>query len=65
MLKIAENAARRNMDKLNQAEAQAKEAPQDRESDRGSDRDSDWIAEVSHELRLPIANIRLLVETLL
>lgn len=29
-------------------------------------RDSaDWIAEVSHELRLPIANIRLLVETLL
>jgi len=25
----------------------------------------DWIAEVSHELRLPIANIRLLVETLL
>lgn len=26
---------------------------------------SDWIAEVSHELRLPIANIRLLIETLL
>jgi two-component system phosphate regulon sensor histidine kinase PhoR len=26
---------------------------------------STWIAEVSHELRLPIANIRLLVETLL
>ncbi len=26
---------------------------------------ADWIAEVSHELRLPIANIRLLVETLL
>lgn len=26
---------------------------------------SDWIAEVSHELRLPIANIKLLVETLL
>jgi two-component system, OmpR family, phosphate regulon sensor histidine kinase PhoR len=26
---------------------------------------SNWIAEVSHELRLPIANIRLLVETLL
>ena len=25
----------------------------------------EWIAEVSHELRLPIANIRLLVETLL
>jgi two-component system phosphate regulon sensor histidine kinase PhoR len=25
----------------------------------------DWTAEVSHELRLPIANIRLLVETLL
>lgn len=29
------------------------------------DRDVDWIAEVSHELRLPIANIKLLVETLL
>lgn len=28
-------------------------------------RDSNWIAEVSHELRLPIANIKLLVETLL
>lgn len=28
-------------------------------------RDSDWIAEVSHELRLPIANIKLLVETVL
>ena len=26
---------------------------------------SDWIAEVSHELRLPIANIKLLVETIL
>lgn len=26
---------------------------------------ADWIAEVSHELRLPIANIRLLIETLL
>lgn len=26
---------------------------------------NDWIAEVSHELRLPIANIKLLVETLL
>jgi two-component system phosphate regulon sensor histidine kinase PhoR len=26
---------------------------------------TDWIAEVSHELRLPIANIRLLIETLL
>lgn len=26
---------------------------------------ANWIAEVSHELRLPIANIRLLVETLL
>lgn len=24
-----------------------------------------WIAEVSHELRLPLANIKLLVETLL
>lgn len=30
-----------------------------------SSKDSNWIAEVSHELRLPIANIRLLVETLL
>ncbi len=30
-----------------------------------SSKDSSWIAEVSHELRLPIANIRLLVETLL
>lgn len=28
-------------------------------------KDSAWIAEVSHELRLPIANIKLLVETLL
>lgn len=28
-------------------------------------KDSEWIAEVSHELRLPIANIKLLVETLL
>jgi two-component system phosphate regulon sensor histidine kinase PhoR len=27
--------------------------------------DADWIAEVSHELRLPIANIKLLIETLL
>ncbi len=27
--------------------------------------DRSWIAEVSHELRLPIANIKLLVETLL
>src|ERR1700679_1239220 len=26
---------------------------------------NDWIAEVSHELRLPIANLQLLVETLL
>ena len=34
--------------------------------DEGNNRDSaDWIAEVSHELRLPIANLRLLVETLL
>lgn len=30
-----------------------------------SPKDSEWIAEVSHELRLPIANIKLLVETLL
>lgn len=30
-----------------------------------SSKDSSWIAEVSHELRLPIANIKLLVETLL
>jgi len=35
------------------------------ESPRDTSRDSDWIAEVSHELRLPIANIKLLVETLL
>jgi two-component system, OmpR family, phosphate regulon sensor histidine kinase PhoR len=28
-------------------------------------RDADWIAEASHELRLPIANLKLLVETLL
>jgi two-component system phosphate regulon sensor histidine kinase PhoR len=28
-------------------------------------RDADWIAEVSHELRLPIANLKLLIETLL
>ena len=28
-------------------------------------RDASWIAEVSHELRLPIANLKLLVETLL
>ena len=27
--------------------------------------DADWIAETSHELRLPLANIRLLIETLL
>ncbi len=27
--------------------------------------DDDWIAEASHELRLPVANIKLLVETLL
>ena len=31
----------------------------------GSEDNQNWIAEVSHELRLPIANIRLLVETLL
>lgn len=30
-----------------------------------SKRDADWIAEVSHELRLPIANLKLLIETLL
>jgi two-component system phosphate regulon sensor histidine kinase PhoR len=35
------------------------------DSPRDAGRDSDWIAEVSHELRLPIANIKLLVETLL
>ncbi|MBZ0186288.1 MAG: cell wall metabolism sensor histidine kinase WalK, partial [Candidatus Obscuribacterales bacterium] len=28
-------------------------------------RERNWIAEVSHELRLPIANIKLLVDTLL
>ncbi len=36
--------------------------PAGKESGRDS---ADWIAEVSHELRLPIANIKLLVETLL
>lgn len=30
-----------------------------------NERGFDWIAEVSHELRLPLANIKLLVETLL
>ena len=35
------------------------------DTQREAVRDSDWIAEVSHELRLPIANIKLLVETLL
>lgn len=33
--------------------------------DNQSTLDKGWIAEVSHELRLPIANIKLLVETLL
>src|SRR5262245_27789431 len=32
--------------------------------DSGKDK-STWIAEVSHELRLPIANLQLLIETLL
>jgi len=36
-----------------------------RQSEEASKDASNWIAEVSHELRLPIANIRLLVETLL
>jgi two-component system, OmpR family, phosphate regulon sensor histidine kinase PhoR len=41
-------------------------APVSPASTRDGGRDpADWIAEVSHELRLPIANIKLLVETLL
>lgn len=39
--------------------------PQNSAADEPSKDPSNWIAEVSHELRLPIANIRLLVETLL
>ncbi len=39
-----------------------KEASERKTSDKTS---VDWIAEASHELRLPIANIKLLVETLL
>jgi two-component system phosphate regulon sensor histidine kinase PhoR len=35
------------------------------EKDSAQMSSADWIAEVSHELRLPIANIRLLIETLL
>lgn len=40
---------------------------QDREvrNGRSSETDRTWIAEASHELRLPLANIKLLVETLL
>lgn len=37
----------------------------DDEKKSGPARDNTWIAEVSHELRLPLANIKLLVETLL
>jgi two-component system phosphate regulon sensor histidine kinase PhoR len=46
------------MNVSNQAE-QSKGSPEP-----GKD-SSTWIAEVSHELRLPIANLRLLIETLL
>lgn len=35
------------------------------DDERKSGPTRDWIAEVSHELRLPLANIKLLVETLL
>ena len=35
-----------------------------RPSEHDTEKDN-WIAEVSHELRLPLANIKLLVETLL
>ncbi|HEY9676502.1 MAG TPA: HAMP domain-containing sensor histidine kinase [Drouetiella sp.] len=39
----------------------------DKSSPRKSDtvRDANWIAEASHEMRLPIANLKLLIETLL
>jgi Signal transduction histidine kinase len=39
--------------------------PADDEKKSVPPRDNTWIAEVSHELRLPLANIKLLVETLL
>ena len=38
---------------------------QDNANTARTSRKSEWIAEVSHELRLPIANVSLLVETLL
>lgn len=46
------------------AEGQASNAPENKQGSAPPDI-SNWIAEVSHELRLPLANIRLLVETLL
>lgn len=47
----------------NLPKASANESGQTKESHTSVDQG--WIAEVSHELRLPIANIKLLVETLL
>ena len=47
---------------MNQSESTKPQAPADELAPKDA---SNWIAEVSHELRLPIANIRLLVETLL
>ncbi|MCA9800712.1 MAG: hypothetical protein KC777_01935 [Cyanobacteria bacterium HKST-UBA02] len=41
------------------------ELSRDRDREKDREKDRNWIAEVSHELRLPIANIKLLVETLL
>lgn len=54
--------------KGDQAEADAGKSGENANRPKASDtvnNAQDWIAEVSHELRLPIANIRLLVETLL
>ena len=42
-----------------------KAAPKSPAHDQARRDTNDWIAEVSHELRLPIANLQLLVETLL
>ncbi|MBK9143735.1 MAG: hypothetical protein IPM23_14625 [Candidatus Melainabacteria bacterium] len=44
---------------------ESRDRDRDRDRDKERDKDRNWIAEVSHELRLPIANIKLLVETLL
>jgi two-component system phosphate regulon sensor histidine kinase PhoR len=51
-----------SQDKSESAAASQAKSYTQRDPGQSSD---DWIAEVSHELRLPIANIRLLVETLL